>query len=277
MYKPVRVLFGSVVNHFEVDIPVTCLPDGAYHCDVSKLPKTVEYFFEVSIHSFNDLGKLLCIADALYRRYGFRPAELYIKYIPLRQDREQPGFPFTVDLYGKILSIVGCKNLALIHPHGNSRQALADSLNQKVWQYFPYAQFGTAKGLFGPDTFIIPDKGAANLVDIFGINRPVVFCEKTRDPSTGKLSNPKVNGNPKGRCLIVDDICDGGGTFIQLAQELKKFPEVTELGLFVTHGIFSKGYKELNKYFSEIYTTKSYWENPAYCLEVADDCRVISL
>jgi ribose-phosphate pyrophosphokinase len=58
-------------------------------------------------------------------------------------------------------------------------------------------------------------------------------------------------------CLIVDDICDGGGTFIGLAKELKKH-NAGNLYLSVSHGIFSKGLKELNQYFTNIFTTDSF-------------------
>jgi ribose-phosphate pyrophosphokinase len=55
--------------------------------------------------------------------------------------------------------------------------------------------------------------------------------------------------------LIVDDICDGGGTFIGIAKAL---PKDVKKYLYVTHGIFSKGLRELTGHFEHIYTTNSY-------------------
>lgn len=52
-------------------------------------------------------------------------------------------------------------------------------------------------------------------------------------------------------------LCDGGGTFIGVAEELKKH-NCGKLFLFVTHGIFSRGFEELNKYFEKIYCTNSF-------------------
>ena len=46
--------------------------------------------------------------------------------------------------------------------------------------------------------------------------------------------------------LIVDDISDGGASFKFLAQKLKA-EGFQKVGLFVTHGIFSKGLKVLEK------------------------------
>ena len=57
-------------------------------------------------------------------------------------------------------------------------------------------------------------------------------------------------------CLIVDDICDGGGTFIGLANELKN-KNAGKLYLAVSHGIFSRGFDDLEKCFTKIFTTDS--------------------
>ena len=52
-------------------------------------------------------------------------------------------------------------------------------------------------------------------------------------------------------CLVLDDICDGGRTFIELAKATSGIQ--FDLQLAVTHGIFSKGREELNKYYSKIH------------------------
>lgn len=96
------------------------------------------------------------------------------------------------------------------------------------------------------DYIICPDKGAIKRALLFAsaCNNRVIICEKTRDPSTGRLSQPKILTEGESlegkKLLIVDDICDGGGTFEMLGQELKKF-NPARLDLYVTHGIFSKG------------------------------------
>ena len=52
--------------------------------------------------------------------------------------------------------------------------------------------------------------------------------------------------------MIVDDICDGGQTFIELAKALEK-QGAHQIFLYVTHGIFSKGLDTLKVYFSGVY------------------------
>jgi ribose-phosphate pyrophosphokinase len=93
------------------------------------------------------------------------------------------------------------------------------------------------------DAIVAPDKGAVSkaqeIADYHEL--PLIVCTKQRDPATGKLSNPVVNGDVAGlKLLIVDDIFDAGGTFIQLATELQK-QVPAQIDLYVTHLIGSRG------------------------------------
>jgi ribose-phosphate pyrophosphokinase len=66
----------------------------------------------------------------------------------------------------------------------------------------------------------------------------------------------------------VDDICDGGGTFLGLA-EATGLPW-SRVDLYVSHGVFSKNALDnLRERFEYVYTTNSY--NPKRDLNDADD------
>jgi ribose-phosphate pyrophosphokinase len=105
---------------------------------------------------------------------------------------------------------------------------------------------------------LLPDAGASR----YGLRTNLV-ASKVRDPQTGKLTEfkvPEKHGFASlSSILIVDDICDGGGTFIGLAEQLKDYG--LELNLYVTHGIFSKGLTELFRYYTHIFTTDSLPQN----------------
>ena len=89
----------------------------------------------------------------------------------------------------------------------------------------------------------------------------VVYLDKDRDPSTGAIRGIKLDEmtirDPSLPFLIVDDICDGGRTFISAAAVLKDlFPNGKKgpvIDLYVTHGIFSAGFEALTKTFRHIY------------------------
>lgn len=110
---------------------------------------------------------------------------------------------------------------------------------------------------------VSPDGGA--LKKIFKLATPmdldVVCAEKIRDTKTGKVVRTEVPRQDfEGRnVMIVDDICDGGRTFIELAKVLRQ-RNVGKVELYVTHGIFSNGMDELMSYFDCIHSF-NVWEN----------------
>lgn len=107
---------------------------------------------------------------------------------------------------------------------------------------------------------LLPDEGA-HRYDLSGLGYPVLQAGKHRDPATGKLSGfsvpPKEEFGGRKMVLIVDDICDGGGTFIGIADAMANHG--VDLYLYVTHGIFSKGLDALASRFRKIYTTDSFY------------------
>ena len=106
---------------------------------------------------------------------------------------------------------------------------------------------------------IAPDKGASQRAKAVAkaMDLPCFHAEKTRDQATGKLSGFTCQPLPDtGRLLVVDDICDGGGTFMGLAEVTGLPPE--RLALWVSHGIFSGNAIWLRDHYGEIATTDSF-------------------
>lgn len=69
-------------------------------------------------------------------------------------------------------------------------------------------------------------------------------------------------------CFIVDDICDGGGTFIGTAAMLKS-KGAAKVVLIVSHGIFSKG--ERLEGIDEIFSTDSFRSlEGVHCFQVGE-------
>lgn len=108
-----------------------------------------------------------------------------------------------------------------------------------------------------------------------GYKGDIITCSKDRDVD-GKLTKTifpfethKYNGED---FIIIDDICDGGQTFINIARRIKDCFAIRsanqnikpgKIYLIVTHGIFSKDFGELSQYFDGIYCTNSYQDlNP---------------
>ena len=211
------------------------------------------------LNSFNDLG-LLCVAVDALRRMEVKIINIFIPYFPAaRQDRVMiPGEPLSVKVYADILNAMNLNKVTVFDAHSEVTPALVNNC-----EVIPNHKFITEvlKTVGNNVKLISPDGGALKKVYklsefLGGID--VVECSKSRDVKTGKLSGFKVyDDNLQGmNCLIVDDICDGGGTFIGLAEELKK-KNAGKLYLAVSHGIFNKGFEDL-KCFDKIFTTDSF-------------------
>lgn len=90
---------------------------------------------------------------------------------------------------------------------------------------------------------VAPDKGsvekATKLAEI--LECKVLKAAKKRDIQTGKITEIGFTSNipSNSKVIIVDDILDGGGTFIPLAQQLKE--RSNSIDLYCTHFIASKG------------------------------------
>lgn len=105
----------------------------------------------------------------------------------------------------------------------------------------PYVEIKSVVDENNIDLLVYPDKGAAARYDANLIGRPFISLDKVRDQLTGNITGLSIKEEDKskltGKVLIVDDICDGGRTFIEAAKLLGD----TEKYLYVSHGIFSKG------------------------------------
>ncbi|QSW87090.1 ribose-phosphate pyrophosphokinase [Flavobacterium endoglycinae] len=211
------------------------------------------------LNSFNDLG-LLCITVDALRRMDVKIIDLFIPYFPAaRQDRVMiPGEPLSVKVYADIINAMQLNKVFVFDAHSEVTPALLN--NCTVIPNYTFIK--EVLNRIGENVKLIsPDGGA--LKKIYKVSEflggvEVVECSKSRDVKTGKLSGFKVyNDDLEGTdCLIVDDICDGGGTFVGLAEELKK-KNAGNLYLAVSHGIFNKGFEVLNC-FDGIFTTNSF-------------------
>jgi ribose-phosphate pyrophosphokinase len=215
------------------------------------------------IRNSDDLMKILIAKDALERK-GIKHFNLVIPYIPYaRQDRQcNEGESFTLKVFTNIINSANFEEVIVLDAHSDVAPALLNNCTNILnTRYVEEAitDINSTAGLL----LISPDSGANKKINKLFDNLKcfdrIINCDKKRDLTTGKLSGFKVFATDlsKRDCIIVDDICDEGRTFIGIAEELKKL-NTGNIYLFVTHGIFSNGFDELSKYFTKIYCTNSF-------------------
>lgn len=213
------------------------------------------------VTSSNDFMLLLLATDAL-RRAGYEHLSLLIPYFPAaRQDRLMvPGEPLSVRVYADLINAQQYERVYVFDPHSDVTPALLNRVHVItnegfVAQLLP--QFDRDRVCL-----VAPDAGALKKIHKLSTalgGLPVVVCDKERDVRTGALTGFRVFADDlSGRqCLIVDDICDGGGTFVGVAAELRKLNPKT-VSLAVSHGIFSKGLEPLTTTLDHVFTTDSF-------------------
>jgi ribose-phosphate pyrophosphokinase len=195
--------------------------------------------------------------DAYKWRYGYVP-HLVLPFVPgARQDRlnNSGDFLFTAKSVANMINDRNFPSVAILDPHSEVISALIDNCT------VVHSDSLVSSRLYGEYSAVVsPDAGAEKRATRFSkaLNIPLIHAWKTRNISTGAISgfgHEPIPGNICGPLLIVDDICDGGGTFLGLQKELQKAGYNSDL--FVTHGIFSKGTEHLRKVFGTVYTTDS--------------------
>lgn len=231
-------------------------PDGQPHVRVAPVEKGEAVRVICSLRNPAKLLELLMCADALRTMQAVK-AELLIPYfMGGRYDRiMQPGDSMDVRVVAEMVNTCGFERVYVLDPHSEAtvlllKNAIAVNNRALVEKYD------------GENALLIcPDAGAVKKVLPYLEWNPalkeIIYCVKNRNTTTGKIELEVLQPEKcVGRnCVIVDDICDTGGTVLHIAEKISP----ARLSLVVTHGIFSEGFAQLEKHFSEILVTDSFY------------------
>ncbi len=240
-------------------------PGGESHIKGVDSPKVKAQLAYMRGADADDLIMLAMFADAVHQRE--EKLLIALPYLPgARADR---GNPFGAKVYADFINSLHADRVICLDPHSPIMPSLIERLTvypvERVIRKVLGDQGDSYRHPY--DGVIAPDKGARDraqrAADVLHV--PVFTAGKTRDFETGAISGFHMEDvlPEAGRFLIVDDICDGGGTFNGLADAIHENNGKRRfLDLWVTHGIFSKGMDELSERFEEIHTTDSWTEHP---------------
>jgi ribose-phosphate pyrophosphokinase len=258
----------NLINPQASDIAYKTLvfPDGQPHIVLNwdkKTQNTEGVHIIARIANPTDLFTVLMAKDVLESN-EFERIDLTITYLmAARMDRQMTdGEPFSLRIVAAMLNQAGFRRISIFDPHSDVSSALIlrskaisnEAFVDKCLDHFYQNRERDDYALISPD--------AGALKKIYKVaqfvNAPsVIECSKKRDVKTGHLSgfHTDVADFYGKTCFIVDDICDGGGTFVGLAALLKS-RNAGKIVLIVSHGIFSKGFDLAN--IDAIYTTDSF-------------------
>lgn len=254
----------------------TVFPGGEVHVHVQEMTSRFDPVAYITAHltDANGIMELLLVTDALRRANPTREIFLNLPYVPYaRQDRvTDPGTAHSLKVFSTLINSQRYASVTIFDPHSDVCEAVFDRVqvltNHKFVHTMLRAHHDSHKDL---DNFVLvaPDAGATKKVNSLFQSlcafsdlkvNSIVTCSKERDPVTGKLSGFSA---PAGldlagqTCVIVDDICDGGGTFLGVADALRT-ANAGDLVLIVSHGIFSQGFDKLLEKYSWIGFSNSF-------------------
>ena len=230
---------------------------------------TLGVVITADLRSGDDIMELLMVTDALRRLPGGRSAAIHlvVPYLPYaRQDRVcNPGEALGLRVMCDLINAQGYASVEVWDAHSDVALALLDRvIHVEAWRF--------VSAFYDPNMVMVaPDEGAVKRTHRCAqeVLADVVHAEKIRDTLTGEITGTEVHSQGVGSrdFLIVDDICDGGRTFIELAKKLR--PLTTgKIYLYVTHAIMSKGLDVMRPFLDGIYTANSWVEDTSGFLRV---------
>lgn len=227
--------------------------------------------------SSDEIFTLMLVVDALRRQLRARNAKsedihLECAYLPYaRQDRVMnPGEALSLRVMCDLINGMNFKTVSVWDVHSDVALALLNNVNN-----------------YGPETFVrevpadrfttilvAPDAGAIKKVfkvsEILGFLAGTVTASKHRSTKDGSITETEVHCGHVGDndFLIVDDLCDGGATYIGYTKsDGTKVPGLVQalrpltngkIYMYFTHGIFSKGLDVFHGLVDGIYVAKPF-------------------
>ena len=261
------------LENSDIKYKISKFPDGQQSIKLdmvdADLPNKITVSITSRFNSFLDLELIIAANQALREFSYVENVKLNVPYfLGARSDRkfEAGTSNYLKTVICPIINAQKFSRVTVLDPHSDVLEACLDN-------YHKHNNHRLVKdALTAIDNkndaqericLVSPDAGAyKKIFDVakeFGINR-IITANKVRDIKTGNIIRtevPTLDQHEDLKYVIIDDICDGGRTFIELAKAMKASRPTAKIYLIVTHGIFSAGFDTLNQYFEGIYTTNS--------------------
>lgn len=254
----------------EIKYKISQFPDGQQTVDLKDFLSINAYSDSVQIksrlNSFRDLELILCATQAIRNINPQKEIQLYVPYfLGARSDRKfvDGGINYLKQVICPIINSQNYSKVITIDPHSDVLEACLNNFHKQNNFSLVENVLFESKLNFDDIVLVSPDAGAYkkvyDLAKKFNIKK-IITATKVRDLVSGNILRteiPVLDQHNDLTYIIVDDICDGGRTFVELAKVMKESRSTSKIYLVVTHGIFSFGFESLSEYFENIFCTNS--------------------
>jgi ribose-phosphate pyrophosphokinase len=195
--------------------------------------------------------------------------DLYMPYLPYARQDKEPSNEATFNLYtfAHLINRLQAHQVTVFDAHNPRLCRRLIPGFENIWALnFHRTVLDSSR----PDVIVFPDQGARDRYAENFANWPdILIMDKMRDQATGEILGVRVacevgRTKDRGKYLIVDDICDGGATFLAVGDVIRARNEraTAQVDLCVSHGIFSRSRERLRiGGIYQIFTTDSLIKN----------------
>ncbi len=191
----------------------------------------------------DNLMELLITLDAL-RRASARRVTAVIPYFGYaRQDRKAgPRTPISAKLVANLITEAGANRVLTLDLHAGQIQGFFDIPVDNLFAAPLFSRDIKQRFAGRPLMIVSPDVGGVVRARAIAtrLNCDLAIIDKRRDRA-GMSEVMNVIGDVRGKdCILVDDICDSGGTLCNAAEALAA-NGAKSTSVYVTHGVLSGG------------------------------------
>lgn len=252
-------------NNSDIKYKLGTFPDGEDYIELNEINRKDTICVKCRIRNAKELFILSQVFDILDRQEVKYKVEVFY-LMGMRMDRVMDfNKPFTLKLVANVFHNCNAYQIDFVELHSDRIGTLYPNELRFSEMYIQELDLYSEQDNFvlGEDVQLcFPDQGAYDRYTGY-VYEPwgkILIGKKVRDPETGKIlnidiENPNdIDGRP---ILVMDDLCDGGGTFVGIAEAIRKYTNVP-LYIRVVHMVNPNGLLNLSQNYDKVWITDSY-------------------
>ncbi len=220
----------------------TRFSDGEFNFQIGENVRGHDVFIVQSTCPPTDshLMELLIMIDAFIRASAERVTAVIPYFGYARSDKkDRPRVPISAKLVSNLITKAGAHRVLTIDLHASQIQGFFDIPVDHLFAAPVVVDYFNRNPI---DNLIVvaPDTGGAERARAYAkrLNAGLALCDKRRERAN-EADVMNIVGDVNGKnCLIIDDMCDTGGTICKVAEALHK-AGANEVYACFTHGVLS--------------------------------------
>jgi ribose-phosphate pyrophosphokinase len=190
--------------------------------------------------SDQNLMELLIMIDTFVRSSAERVTAVVPYFGYARSDKkDRPRVPIAAKLVANLIVTAGAERVLTVDLHASQIQGFFDIPVDHLYAAPVVVDYFNANPI---ENLIVvaPDTGGAERARAYAkrLNAGLALCDKRRERAN-EADVMNIVGDVSGKnCLIIDDMCDTGGTICKVAEALRK-AGAEDIYAFFTHGVLS--------------------------------------